>query len=186
MASFLLRPDESMLLVIDVQERLHKAMEQGMKDLSVKNTIILIEVARAYGIPLVVTEQYPKGLGKTISEIEAHIEDVPHREKLHFSCYRDDSIRSALDAQTRNTIIVAGIETHVCVLQTVLDLREAGYRVYVAGDAVSSRRAADRVMALDLMVQNGALVCSTETIAFMLMEKAGTETFKSLSAFFKE
>jgi len=175
-----------MLLVIDVQERLHKVMESEMKDLSVKNTIILLEVARVYGIPLVLTEQYPRGLGKTIDALEVYLRETPHHEKLHFSCYRDDSIRSVLDAHTRNTVIVAGIETHVCVLQTVLDLCEAGYRVFVAGDAVSSRRASDRIMALDLMARAGALVCSTETISFMLMEKAGTDTFKQLSVLFKE
>ncbi|MGC9325883.1 MAG: isochorismatase family protein [Desulfomonilia bacterium] len=186
MTSYMLNHDDCILLVIDIQDRLHTAMEPETKDLSVKNAGILLEVAHAYNLPVIVTEQYPKGLGKTIGEIERHIRGLPRHEKLYFSCYREGSVRNVFTACERKTVIVTGIETHVCVLQTVLDLCEAGYRVFVASDAVSSRRATDRISALKMMAHAGALVCSTESIAFMLMEKAGTEAFKRLSPLFKE
>lgn len=184
MSAFLNR-DDTFLVVVDIQERLHVAMEEAFRDVYVKNSVILIETARAFKIPLIVSEQYPKGLGTTIPEVAGSLGGTPRMEKLSFSCCRDDAIRKAVDAAARKTAVLAGIEAHVCVMQTALDLLDAGFRTVVAADAVCSRRAADRKTALDAMARLGVLVYPVETIAFMLMERAGTPEFKRLSPLFK-
>lgn len=180
------KPDETLLLIIDVQERLHQVMDSDAKSIYIKNSAILIQAAVAFAMPIVVSEQYPRGLGHTLPEIDALIQDTPRLEKLHFSCWREDSLRGAIELTGRKTVIVSGIETHVCVLQTVMDLLDAGYHPVVAADAVCSRFASDRVTALGAMAMAGATVYSTESIAFMLLEKAGTQRFKQLSPLFKE
>ena len=180
-----LRKEDCLLLVVDIQERLHAAMDEKFKDPYVKNGIILMETAHACNIPVIVSEQYPKGLGRTIAEAAGHLEGIPRHEKLHFSCCRDENIRKAVDLTGRKTVVVIGIEAHVCVMQTALDLLEAGYRVVIAADAVCSRRARDKDAALEAMARLGALVYPTEAIAFMLIEKAGTELFRKLSPLFK-
>jgi nicotinamidase-related amidase len=185
MNKYLLRAEDCMLLVVDIQQRLFVTMEEGFKETFLKNGIILMESAKGLGLPIVVTEQYPKGLGVTIDEVGAVLEEAPRYEKLFFSCYRDQGIQQAIDGAGRKTVIVSGIETHVCVFQTVVDLLMAGYRVVVASDAVCSRKGSDRLTALDEMARAGALVYSTEMIAFMLLEKAGTEAFKKLSPLFR-
>lgn len=184
MSAFLKRND-CFLVVVDIQRRLHVAMEESFKETYVKNSIILIEAAKTCGLPIIVSEQYPKGLGATIDEVAAHLDGIPRLEKLFFSCYREDVIKSAIHASGRRTAVVIGIETHVCVMQTVLDLMAAGYAVVVASDAVCSRREHDRVVSLDAMACSGAMVYPTEAIAFMLIERAGTELFKQLSGLFK-
>jgi nicotinamidase-related amidase len=185
MTKYLLSDRECMLLVVDIQERLHAAMEQGFREVYLKNAGILLETTKVFSMPVMVSEQYPKGLGSTVPEVARLIEGVPRYEKLSFSCYRDPAIQAAVDASDRKTVIVAGIETHVCVFQTVLDLLMAGYRVVVADDAVCSRRPHDRQAALLEMGRAGALVYSTEMISFMLMEKAGTPEFRRLSPLFR-
>lgn len=150
-----------------------------------KNGVILIEATRTLGMPVIVTEQYPRGLGRTIDVISGHIDNLPRMEKLSFSCMRDEAIRKAIGDCGRKTAVLIGIETHVCVMQTALDLMDAGYQSVIASDAVCSRRSHDRVTALDAMARLGILVYPTETIAFMLMEKAGTPEFKALSPLFK-
>jgi nicotinamidase-related amidase len=184
--SAFLKKEDCMLVVIDIQERLCHAMEKDFKDMFLRNSIILIKSAKASGIPIIVSEQYPKGLGKTIPEVVAHLDDTQIHEKMSFSCYRDSALRSSIDSLGKRTAIICGIETHVCVMQTVLDLMAAGYSVAVAGDAVCSRRPQDRLMSLEALARPGALIYSTESIVFMLMEKAGTELFKQVSPLFKE
>ena len=185
MSTSFLKRNDCVLVVVDIQEKLHTAMEDTFKEVYVKNSIILIETAKAIGLPIVVSEQYPKGLGPTIDEIAVHLVSIPRLEKLFFSCYREDRIKSAIHASGRKTAVIIGIETHVCIMQTVLDLMEAGYSVVIASDAVCSRRLHDMHIALDAMAHSGVFVYSTEAIAFMLMEKAGTELFKQLSPLFK-
>jgi isochorismate hydrolase len=185
MSNYLLRAEDCMLLVVDIQQRLHAAMDKGFRETFLKNSLILIQSAQALTLPVLVSEQYPRGLGPTIDEVAAVLQGAPRHEKLHFSCYRDQAIQAALDGQGRKTVVVAGIETHVCVFQTVVDLLMAGYRVVVADDAVCSRREHDRVSALTEMSRAGALVWTTEMIAFMLLEKAGTEAFRKMSPLFR-
>jgi len=179
------KSDDCLLLVIDIQQRLYQAMEDAFKDIFIKNSAILIEVADVCNIPIIVSEQYPRGLGKTIDEVEKALPHKKREEKLYFSCYREEPIKTKIDSSGKKTVIVIGIETHVCVLQTVLDLLEADYRVVVATDAVCSRRQHDRLAALNAVADAGAVIYPTETIAFMLMEKAGTPLFKQLSPLFK-
>jgi isochorismate hydrolase len=180
-----LKKEGCFLMVVDIQERLHAAMEGQFKDTYVKNGVILIETAHACQVPIVVSEQYPKGLGPTIAEAAAHLEGITRHEKLFFSCYRDEGIKKAIKSTGRKTAVIIGIETHVCVMQTAMDLLADGYRVVIASDAVCSRRAHDRVTSLDAMARLGVLIYPTETIAFMFMEKAGTDLFKKLSGLFK-
>jgi nicotinamidase-related amidase len=180
-----LKKDECFLLVIDIQERLHAAMEDQAKKTYVKNGVILIETAKSCQIPIIVSEQYPKGLGPTIADAAQHLEGIDRHEKLFFSCYRDEGIRKAIRSTGRKTAVIIGIETHVCVMQTALDLLGDGYRVVIASNAVCSRRVHDRVTSLDAMARLGVFVYPTETIAFMFMEKAGTDLFKKLSVLFK-
>ena len=185
MNKFLLQAEDCAVMVIDIQEKLFAVMDEQFRSMLVRNSCILIETARVLDMPIVVTEQYPKGMGGTVPEVGEHIRDLPRYEKLYFSCYRDPAIRERTDALARKTVIVAGMEAHVCVFQTVIDLLMAGYRVVIAGDAVSSRRSLDREEAIEEMRSAGALIYSTEMIAFMLLEKAGTPQFKRLAPFFK-
>jgi nicotinamidase-related amidase len=185
MNRFFIRPDNSALLVIDIQERLFAVMEEQLKPALIKNNAILIKTAKAFGMPVIVSEQYPKGLGPTIPEIADLLTDAPKLEKLFFSCFRDEPLKNAIVAADKKNIIVTGIETHVCVLQTVLDLLQIGYNPIVASDAVLSRNASDRVAAIEAMRDAGTVIYPTETISFMLLEKAGTPQFKQLSPLFK-
>ena len=185
MNKFFIRPENSELLVIDIQERLFGVMEEQLKPVLIKNNAILLKTAKVFGMPVIVSEQYPKGLGPTIPEMSDLLTDVPKLEKLYFSCFRDEPLRKAIVAAGKKNIIVTGIETHVCVLQTVLDLLRAGYNPVVASDAVLSRNASDRLTAIEAMRDAGAIIYMTESIAFMLLEKAGTTEFKQLSPLFK-
>lgn len=177
--------DDCFLMVVDIQQRLYDAMEEGFRATFLRNSIILIEAAKASGIPIVVSEQYPRGLGDTIDAIGQHTTGLPRLEKLSFSCWRDRAIRERIDSLCRGTAIICGIEAHVCVMQTAFDLMAAGYQAVVSDDAVCSRRIHDRLSALGAMERSGALVYSTEAITFMLIEKAGTELFRKLSPLFR-
>ena len=183
--SAFLKKEECFLIVVDIQEKLHAAMEDQLKETYVKNGLILIDTAKACKIPIIVTEQYPKGLGLTIASAAGHLEGIQRHEKLSFSCYRDEGIKKAIKSTGKKVALMTGIETHVCIMQTALDLLADGYRVVIAGDAVCSRRTHDRAASLDAMARLGVLVYPTETIVFMFMEKAGTELFKNISGLLK-
>ena len=185
MSKFQFKPHEALLLVIDIQERLHQAMEEACKTAYIKNSGILIKTAQCFGMPIVVSEQYPRGLGATIPEIKSLLGEAGVHEKLAFSCWGEAPIRAAIEHSGRSTVIVVGIETHVCVLQTVMDLIASGYHAVVATDAVCSRTASDRVTAVQAMAAAGAVTYSTESIAFMLLERAGTPEFRQISPLFK-
>jgi len=185
MSRFQFKPQEALLLVIDIQERLHQAMEEARRSAYVKNSGILIKTAQALCMPIVVSEQYPRGLGSTIPEIDALLGQASKYEKLAFSCWGEAPIRAAIEDSGRAAVIVIGIEAHVCVLQTVMDLIAAGYNAVVATDAVCSRNASDRVTAVQAMAEAGAVAYSTESIAFMLLQRAGTPEFKQVSPLFK-
>jgi len=174
-----------MLLAIDIQRRLYDAMDKEFREVFLKNSTILLEVAKAFDIPILVSEQYPQGLGKTLDEIGGIIEEIPRFEKVYFSCMKDPGLRGVFEKNPGKTIVVIGIETHVCVYQTALDLLLAGYRTVVISDAVCSRRSHDRLTALAALEHAGALIVSTETLTFMFLEKAGTDRFKKLAPLFK-
>ncbi|WIV12642.1 isochorismatase family protein [Proteiniborus sp. MB09-C3] len=182
MDKFTLRQDEAVLMIIDIQERLVPAMKHGKK--VIDNTNILINIAQKLNIPIIGTEQYPKGLGKTVPEISDNINTELFYEKVSFSGYIEE-IKLALNDIGRKKVIITGMETHVCVFQTVRDLLDNGYYVFVAEDGVCSRTKENYLNGLLLMDKMGATIVNTETILFDLLKAAGTPVFKELSKLIK-
>ena len=179
----LLDRSKTCLLVVDVQERLLPVIHG--KELLLKNIQRLVSGAGILGLPVIVSEQYPKGLGPTVSPLCELLEKARKLEKITFSCMRDQPIADLIRETSCNSILVCGIESHVCVLQTVLDALGCGFRVHVAADAVSSRAQENKRIALERMRQAGAVITSTESALFELLEKAGTSEFKKISALIK-
>jgi nicotinamidase-related amidase len=173
-ASGLLDRQRTALVVVDVQEAFRRAID-GF-DAVVRNTSILVQGARTLGLPIVVTEQYPRGLGETVPEIAEHLQGVRRLEKVVFSAAAADGF----DLEDRDQALVCGIEAHVCVSQTVHDLLAQGLEVQVATDAVSSRTAANRTIGVAKMERAGATPTSTETALFELLGRAGTDEFKAI------
>ncbi len=178
----ILTPPGTVLLVIDVQERINAAMADR---LHVPRIIALHRAFTILGLPVLVTEQYPKGLGPTIPELAALLEGPP-LVKDTFSCARDAAILDALEAHRPHRVLVTGIEAHVCVTQTVLDLLHAGYQVQVPHDAVRSRRPADVEWALRRLQAAGAVVTSTESALFELLDACTSPHFKAVSRLVKD
>jgi nicotinamidase-related amidase len=172
------------LLVVDIQERLVPAMpEQALADV-IKNSSILIRAARTLALPIVVSQQYPKGLGGTIAPIEealAGAENLHRFDKLEFSAEGAPAFAALAPKLGRDQWIVCGMETHVCVYQTLRGLVTRGYQAHVAADAVSSRTKANWKIGLGLAERAGAIVTSTEVCVFDLLERAGSDEFKLLS-----
>ncbi len=177
---------KSSLLIVDVQERLLPVMAKGNS--VVERSIILLKAAKALGVPIAVSEQYPKGLGHAVEILIQDIGNAPVFEKSSFSCWRDDGLRKHFTAHHdsgRPQVIIAGIEAHVCVAQTAIDMAHAGFGVFVVADAVSSRAEASVPLALARLRQSGVEVVNTEMAVFELLGKAGTPEFKALSALIK-
>jgi nicotinamidase-related amidase len=167
--------DRAALVVIDVQEAFRKALPDF--DDVAKGTAALIEGARAVGIPIVVTEQYSKGLGSTVPEVAERLpDDLEPIEKVVFSAAEADGF----DLDGRDQALVCGIETHVCVNQSVLDLLDRDVEVHVARDAVGSRSAENKELGLHKVEQAGAVLTSVETALFELVRQAGTDDFKQV------
>lgn len=178
--------DRAVLAVVDVQERLLPAIPEDRRAGVLKNVLIAVDAAKILGVPTIVTEQYPKGLGPTLPSVKEHIGDgFAPVEKVAFSCGRSPEFRAALEATGRKDVILTGVEAHVCVLQTAIDLINAGYRVYVPADGVASRRELDSERGLALMDKAGAIVGTTEAFVFQLLERAGTDEFKAISKLVK-
>jgi nicotinamidase-related amidase len=177
-STFQLDRDDAVLLVVDIQERLAVAMAE--RERVVANAGHLIAAAKLLGVPLLLTEQYPKGLGATVPELRAALDDAPAIEKLTFDCCGEPSFAPALEQTGRSTVIVCGMEAHICVLQTVLGLLANGLNVHVVADAVCSRNAENARIALELQRHAGAVVTCTETVLFQLLGRAGTPQFKSI------
>lgn len=182
MDKYYLNKEEAVLVIIDIQERLLPAMSQGER--SVKNTNVLIAAAKDMGIPVIVTEQYPKGLGCTVPQIEENLEGTHKFEKTTFSGCIEEVI-DCLNKTGRKKVIITGMETHVCVFQSVRDLLKQGYYVFVPADAVCSRTEENYNNALALMREMGAVISNTESILFDLLKEAGTPQFKILSKMIK-
>ncbi len=179
-----LDPSRALVLVIDVQERLCPAMPQDGLARLVKYTQALIGGARELGLPVLCTEQYPKGLGPTIPALRELLPAAPI-SKMHFSCVPDPGFRAALESTLRRQIVVAGMETHVCVFQTARDLAAAGLSVHVCADAVVSRTEEHRRVGLELCREAGAVVTTAETALFDLLQQCGTPQFKKVSGLVK-
>jgi nicotinamidase-related amidase len=176
-----LTPEQSMLLVVDVQERLMPAMQSTTADRLLHNTILLVRAAKLFHVPIIASEQYPKGLGPTIPDLAHQLDGVAPIEKTAFSCLRNPTLHSAITALERKHVVLCGVETHVCVLQTALDLLEDRYTVHVVSDAVGSRSEENRLIGLDLLRTAGGLISSVETVAFQWAQCAGNDAFRELS-----
>lgn len=183
--SFFLTAEESLLVVIDVQERLCRAMDEKVLERLTANTNVLLEAAAELSVPLAVTEQYVKGLGETLPVLLQKIAGVPRHEKMAFSCCGCAEFMERVKGTGRRQIVITGMETHVCVLQTVIELLDAGYTVHVVKDAVMSRSKQNWATALEMMRQAGAVITCTESVLFQWLKLAGTEPFKKLSKLVK-
>ncbi|MFG3454745.1 MULTISPECIES: hydrolase [Pseudomonadaceae] len=174
----LIRAQDSTLLIIDIQERLFPAID-GNTALA-EHSAWLMQVAERIGVPVLLTEQYSKGLGPTVASLRDGVAEEAIIEKLHFSAARDGELFKRPGGE-RKQFVICGTETHICVLQTVLDLVARGNQVFVVEEAVGSRRASDKALGLARMQQAGASIVSREMVAFEWMEQAGTDLFRSVS-----
>jgi nicotinamidase-related amidase len=172
---------QPVLVVTDVQERLFAAMDAERRDDMVRNLKILLTAARRLDTPIIVTEQYPKGLGRTLPELRVLLGDTPAIEKTSFSACGATGFADRLANHAAEPVILTGVEAHVCVLLTALDLLGKGYRVSVVADAVCSRRAATMDVGLAQARQAGAVITSTETVVYQLLGSSDTEAFREVS-----
>lgn len=175
--------EETQAILIDVQEKLTPVIDRH--DVVVANIVKLIEGLKLLGVPLIANEQYPKGLGHTVPEIKAVLGDTPIFEKVSFSACDDVATLDTLNHAKRPYVLVFGIETHVCVLQTVMDLLDKGFVPVVMADAVGSRKESDKQLALTRMGQAGAVIASVEMVLFELCRSAKNPMFKGISALVK-
>ncbi len=188
MTSIALSKDRAALLVVDIQDRLAAAMPEAARTQVIRNTNVLIETAKRFGLPIVVSQQYPKGLGATVSPIEEGLRDAQnvHRfDKTIFSAAATPELAALMPALRRDQWLVTGMEAHVCVYQTVRGLVDRGYQAHVVADAVSSRTEENWQIGLNLAERAGGIVTSTEVAVFDFLGAAGTEDFKALSKLIK-
>ncbi len=180
----MLTPKETLLLIIDVQARLAPAVfESGLVESNISKLLRSCELLE---VPVILTEQYPKGLGHTVPPLMELIRDGQVFEKLSFSCCGSDDFMNRLRSLGRNNILVVGMETHVCVYQTCMELIEFGYDVHIVTDAVSSRTPENRSLGIRCIERAGGVPTSTEMAIFELLRVAEGDTFKAISKIIKE
>jgi nicotinamidase-related amidase len=175
---------DAVLVVVDIQQRLVPAIDRALYERSLRNFKIVIETAGTLGLPILLTEQYPKGLGRTVPAVMQALEGKSYElvEKVTFSCARDEGFLAAVARTGRRQIVLVGMETHVCVYQTSLDLRNGGYEVFVLDDAVSSRFPHNYESGIAALRDAGVVVISTESAVFQLLQVAATPEFKKISS----
>ena len=184
MTPFTLDPEKSRLLLIDMQARLLPVISDAERMMG--NLKILLEACSVTKTPVVYTEHYPKGLGGLPDDLnDAMPEGSKRFEKIHFSCCREPGFTELLRPEGRRQVVVSGIESHICVLGTVMDLLSDGFDVALVSDACSSRKQVHHEEALRAVSAAGGLVVPTETIVYQLLQKAGTEQFRSMLPFFR-
>ena len=174
----LIKREQSLLLVVDIQEKLAPAIFAA--DAAVQNNVRLLTATEQLGIPTFVSEQYVRGLGPSVAEIRDATVHGHFFEKTHFSCTAEPGVLEKLHANGRKQILLTGMESHVCVLQTGLGLLAAGFTVFLVADATSSRTPENRSAAIDRLRANGAHIVTTEMVLFEWLEKAGTDQFRQL------
>jgi nicotinamidase-related amidase len=180
----LIRQETSCLLIVDVQQGLISVMSEPRR--VYRGCSLLIRAATRLEIPILVSEQYPKGLGPTAGELlEVLPAGTPVLEKLHFSCAADDAIRTHVQGLGRPQVVLAGIESHVCVLQSALGFKELGLEPVVVADCCSSRADANHQAAMARLAHYGVQIATVEMVVFEWLHKAGTPAFKELSALIK-
>lgn len=179
----LANPEGVGLIVVDVQEKFASVIPGfgGM----VKNIVALVKGFQEFNLPVIVTEQYPRGLGKTVPSISECFKNPSVVEKMTFSAMQDEGFSNRLTQLGLNTFVVCGIETHICVHQTVCDMLHNGYRIWLPWDAVGSRDPQNRSLAIGRMEKAGAVPTSTEMFLFEMTTRAGTETFKKIQKLIK-
>ena len=174
----ILRRGESMLLVVDFQEKLLAAFKEPGK--IVQSCAKLIKFSKIMGLPIVWTEQYPKGLGATVDEIKAELSDLEPVEKLTFSCFGEPRFAESLSSHEAKQIMVCGIETHICVEQTVLDAIACGYQAHVITDACASRNKTDHKAGLRKMENAGAVSTCVEAAMYEILERSDAAEFRDV------
>jgi len=177
----ILDPKDSVLVIIDIQEKLFRTIE-GRPDIE-KNAIKAIKLARVFGMPIIVTEQYPKGLGETIPALAKEIGLLEPIAKTEYSAFGQAPFVNALSATERKTIMLIGIEAHICVTQTALDALANGYRVHAVSDAMGSSKQKSKDIGIGRMQQAGVVITNLESAAFDLMGKAKTKEFDEINKF---
>ncbi len=175
--------DETAGVIIDIQQRLLPHIHDGERLL--QNCLTLIEGLNLLSVPMIVTQQYTKGLGATDPSVVQKFSGFRYIEKTSFSCYEEPDFREKLRLTGKQNIILCGIESHVCVLQTCLDLLDGGFRPVIVEDCVASRKPGDKTIAIERMRQEGARITTLESILFELTRRAGNEIFKSISRLVK-
>lgn len=181
--SKILTTENSALLIVDIQERILPAMFEH--ELFLENSLKLIKGIKILQIPIYFTEQYPKGLGKTVNVIKEELEGLTPFEKMTFSCIGVENLLDELQNRNIKKVILIGIEAHVCVLQTALDLIANGFQVFLPADAVTSRKKQNCKVALRRMEKHGVEITLTESVLFELLYICGTEQFKQISKIVK-
>ncbi|MDD3925027.1 MAG: isochorismatase family protein [bacterium] len=168
--------DRVLLLVIDMQEKLMPVVKNGAE--TIGRAEKAIAVFQALELPVIVTEQYPKGLGETVACLQPYLDRCVRVEKLSFSCCGEENFTRELEDLGRTDVLIAGVESHVCVLQTALDLIDKGFTPYIMTDAVSSQREADMEVALERAFVSGAVLTTVESALFEIIKTAGSKEFK--------
>ena len=179
------RREDALLVVVDVQERLAVTMDRRSEVIAA--TMRLVKTAQLVGVPVIVTRQYPEGLGQTergLEEAIASVEESGHpvhrADKLAFDCFADPGFRELVESGGRRQIVLTGMETHICIAQTALDALRSGLEVQIVADACCSRSAAANDVALDRLRGAGAVVTSSESVMYELVGAAGTDEFRGL------
>lgn len=179
----LLVRERSQFLLVDVQDRLLPAMHDGER--MVERCGVLLQAANRLSIPTTISEQYKKGLGATVERLSNLKGDAPVMEKMHFSCAADAAMTARVQSLGRNQVVIAGIEAHVCVLQSALGFKDMGLDVFVVADAVTSRKQESVDVALSRYRHAGVNIVTTEMVVFEWLHVSGTPEFKELSKLIK-
>lgn len=179
----MLNPDNTVFLMIDIQEKLVNMLKNSME--IVNNNAILAKSAKILGVPVLLTEQYPQGLGSTVLAVREYVNPDNVYEKTSFSALGVESIRAALEQTDRKKVVLSGIESHICVYQTARELMANGYEVFVVKNACASRSKKDYRTALELMRDYGAKLTCVETVLFELLGDANHPNFKEIQMFIK-
>jgi nicotinamidase-related amidase len=178
-----IKANDSILVVIDVQEKLFNVMDA--KEKLETRCLTLIRGAGLLEVPMIATEQYPRGLGPTLPSLAEAMPSFSPVEKMTFSCMDEPAFMEALELSGKRQVLICGIESHVCVLQTVVDLKASGYQPVVLADACSSRNPEDKKVAVDRMRDEGALVSTVESVLFELTRTAENRVFREISRLIK-
>lgn len=178
-----LKPENTLALAVDFQENLMPVI--GENERIIKNARILLSGLALLEIPVLVTRQYPKGLGDTVPEIKEVTAAARVLDKTTFSCYQDPAIKEAVDGLGRRNVIICGVESHICDLQTAIDLAGAGFNVVYVADCMGSRKPEDKKYGLERAAREGAFLATYESILFELTGGAGSPVFKGISKLVK-